>query len=212
MEASLPLTSLKGKKNLSTTVEVAVPLRVFRILEVRPHIIVNLLEPLQALLVTCELICLDEADCRLEVYPPEFLVPLELLHWSTFDVLEIEDSAVLLVPAELDYAESDLHALVNESLVVSADTEIHHEPKSLKVMAWVDLTALEAVNRCSIWRHILKHYSKLRIIEHIQDFTETLVDSNIKKALVRKNVLNLKGHVTDDHRKGESLHWTSSRI
>ena len=69
MEASLPLTSLEGKKNLSTTVEVAVPLRVFRILEVGPHIVVNLLEPLQALLVTCELICLDEADCRLKVTP-----------------------------------------------------------------------------------------------------------------------------------------------
>lgn len=63
METSLPFSTLEGQENLSATVEITVPLRIFLILEMRPHIIMNLLEPLEALLVTSELICLYEADC-----------------------------------------------------------------------------------------------------------------------------------------------------
>ena len=70
MEASLPLSTLKGKENFTATVQVAVPLRVFSILEMRPHVIVELLEPLKALLVAGQLVSLDHTDCRLKMYPP----------------------------------------------------------------------------------------------------------------------------------------------
>ena len=63
MEASLPFSALEGKEDFSATVEVAVPFRIFLILEMCPHIIVDLLEPLQTLLVSGQLVCLDEADC-----------------------------------------------------------------------------------------------------------------------------------------------------
>ena len=53
MEASLPLSALKSQQYFSTTVKVTIPLWVFGILEMRPHIIVQLLEPLKALLVSC---------------------------------------------------------------------------------------------------------------------------------------------------------------
>ena len=117
MEAALPLSSLESQKDFSAAVEVAIPFRIFLILEMCPHIVVDLLEPLQTLLVSGQLVCLDEADCRLEVHPPEFLIPLKLLHWSSLEILEVEDSAVLLVPTELDNAESDLYALVDKGLV-----------------------------------------------------------------------------------------------
>ena len=80
MEASLPFSTLEGQEDFSATVQIAIPLRILGILEMRPHIIVNLSEPLEALLVSCELICLDEADCRLQMYPPKLLIPLQLLH------------------------------------------------------------------------------------------------------------------------------------
>lgn len=63
MEAALPFSALEGKEDLAATVEVAVPLRILLVLEVFPHIIVDLLEPLKALLVSCQLVSLDEADC-----------------------------------------------------------------------------------------------------------------------------------------------------
>jgi hypothetical protein len=62
MEASLPFSTLEGEENLSAAIEVTIPLRILLILEMCPHIVVNLLEPLEALLVTGKLICLDEAD------------------------------------------------------------------------------------------------------------------------------------------------------
>ena len=63
MEAALPFSALEGKEDLDATVEVAVPLSILLVLEVLPHIIVDLLEPLKALLVSCQLVSLDEADC-----------------------------------------------------------------------------------------------------------------------------------------------------
>ena len=79
-------------------------------------------------------------------------------------------------------------------------------------MARIDFATFKTVDRCSIRRHILEHHTKFRVIEHIEDLAETLVDSYIKKTLVRKNILNLESHVADDHRKGESLHRTGTRI
>ena len=198
MEAALPLSALESEENLTAAVEITIPLRILCVLEMSPHVVVDLLEPLQTLLVACELVAFDEADCRLEVYPPEFLVPLELLHRSTFDVLEIEDSAVLLVPTELYYAESDLDALVDEGLVVSADTEVHHEPKCLKVVTRVDLATFKAVYRGSVRRYVLKHHSILRMIEHIENLAETFVDSLVEHALILKDVLHFKSHDTED--------------
>ena len=156
VEAALPLSTLEGKEDFTTTVKIAVPLRILLILEVSPHIVVDLLEPLEALLVACKLVTLDEAYRRLKVYPPELLVPLEFLHRSTLDILEIEDSAVFLVPTELDHAESDFHTLVDKSLVISADTEVHHKPKRFKVVTRIDLAAFKAVYRGSVRRYVLK--------------------------------------------------------
>ena len=58
MEASLPLAALQGQEDFAAAVQVAVPLRVISVLEVRPHVVVELLEPFQALLVTCQPVAL----------------------------------------------------------------------------------------------------------------------------------------------------------
>ena len=123
METTFPLSTLESQEHFSATVEIAIPLRIFRILEVSPHIVMYLLKPLKALLVAGELVSFKEADCRFEMHPPELLVPFKLLHRSSLDVLEIEDSAEFLVPTELNYTEGNLDTFVDESLVVSADTE-----------------------------------------------------------------------------------------
>ena len=70
MEAALPLSALEGQKDLSATVQVAVPLRILLILEMGPHIVVQFLEPLETLLVAGKLISLDHADSRLKMHPP----------------------------------------------------------------------------------------------------------------------------------------------
>ena len=62
VEAALPFSALESEENLTAAVEITVPLRIFLILEMCPHVIVDLLEPLKALLVACELVSFDEAD------------------------------------------------------------------------------------------------------------------------------------------------------
>ena len=66
MEAAFPLSALESEEDLTAAVEIAIPLRILLILEVCPHIVVDLLEPLQTLFVACELVAFDEADCRLK--------------------------------------------------------------------------------------------------------------------------------------------------
>ena len=63
VETSLPLSTLESEEDLTTAVKVAVPLRIFLILEMCPHIVVNLLEPLKTLLIGCQLVAFDKADC-----------------------------------------------------------------------------------------------------------------------------------------------------
>ena len=143
VEASLPFASLERKKHLATAVEVAEPLRVERILEARPHIFIKLFEPFQAFLVPCELVAFDHCDRGLYVNPPEFLIPFEFLLRGALAVEEVEDSAIFLVPSFFNDGEGDLNALVDKSLVVPADAEVHHE--RLKVVAGIDFPALETV-------------------------------------------------------------------
>ena len=105
METAFPLTALKREEHLSAAVQVAIPFRIFLVFEVSPHIVVQLLEPLEALFVSCKLIALDHSDGALEVNPPEFLIPFELLCRIALAVHKVEDAAVFLVPAIFDYAE-----------------------------------------------------------------------------------------------------------
>lgn len=62
METTFPFSALEGEEDFSPTVEIAVPFRIFDILEMLPHVVMDLLEPLEAFLVAGKLIGLDEAD------------------------------------------------------------------------------------------------------------------------------------------------------
>lgn len=70
MEATLPFSALEREKDFTTAIKVAVPFRILRVLEMSPHIIVELFKPLKAFLVSCELVALDHADRRFKMYPP----------------------------------------------------------------------------------------------------------------------------------------------
>jgi hypothetical protein len=63
VETSFPLSAFESEEDLTAAVEIAIPFRIFCVLEMCPHVVVDLLEPLQTLLVACELVAFDEADC-----------------------------------------------------------------------------------------------------------------------------------------------------
>ena len=79
METTFPFSALERQEDLSSSVQITIPFRIFLILEMRPHIVMKLHEPFQAFLVSCKLVSLDHAYRRLKMYPPELLIPFELL-------------------------------------------------------------------------------------------------------------------------------------
>ena len=59
VEATFPLATFQRQQHLAAAVEVAKPLGIFRVLEVRPCVVVHTLKPFEAARVAGELIALD---------------------------------------------------------------------------------------------------------------------------------------------------------
>ena len=98
METPLPLAALEREEHLPAAVEVTEPFGIFRIFEVRPHVIVQFLKPRKALLVARQLVGLDHRDRGFDMHPPQFLIPFELLLRTPEAIHEIEYAAVLFGP------------------------------------------------------------------------------------------------------------------
>ena len=212
MEAALPFASLKREKHLAATVKIAIPLRIFLVLEMSPHIVVEFQEPLKAFLVTGELIAFDHRDGTLQMNPPELLVPLQFLGRIALAVHKIEDSAVLLIPTVFYYTKRYLHSLVYELAVISPDTYVHKEPHRLQVVSGVHLTAFETVHQFSFRRKVLHNHSQIRLIEHIHYLVHAFVYGLVDKGRIVNDILNFESHIADNHRQGEILHRASPRI
>ena len=85
-----------------------------------PHIVVHLFKPLQTALVAGEVIALDERNQRLDMHPPKFLVPLQLLGREALAVHEVEDALVLFVPAIFQHGQGNLLRLFNQVGAIQA--------------------------------------------------------------------------------------------
>lgn len=105
---------MSGRSTSPRRVEVTEPFGIFRIFEVRPHVIVQFLKPRKALLVARQLVGLDHRDRGFDMHPPQFLIPFELLLRTPEAIHEIEYAAVLFVPAVFDGRKRDLHGLPDQ--------------------------------------------------------------------------------------------------
>ena len=91
MEAAFPLAALEGEQHLAATVQVAEPFGIFGVAEVAPYIFVDTHEPVKAVLVARQLVALYHGDERLDVNPPELLIPFKLLQGTAEPVHEVEE-------------------------------------------------------------------------------------------------------------------------
>jgi hypothetical protein len=109
VEAAFPLASLEWSQDFSLAIEVTPPLpSKLWVSEVFPSVLMKLVEPFKALLPACSLVCLDESDHAFDVNPPQLLIPLQLLQGIAFNIFEVEDSPMFLIPAELGGADQDI--------------------------------------------------------------------------------------------------------
>ena len=108
MEAAFPFAAFEGEEDFAAPVEVAVPFGVFGVVEVCPDVVVYSLKPCETVGVAGEFVAFDHGDEGLDVYPPEFLIPFELLEGASEAIHEVEDAAILLVPTVFGFLEGDV--------------------------------------------------------------------------------------------------------
>ena len=150
METAFPLTAFEREKDLATAVKVSEPFRIFLILEIIPEIRIQFREPFEAFFISGQLIAFEHGYRRLDMHPPEFLVPFEFLLRNSFGIKEIVYSAEFIVPAAFNDVKRDFHTFFYQCLVVATHSEIHHKPQSLKIMARIDFPSFKAIDRSSV--------------------------------------------------------------
>ena len=196
MEAAFPLAALERKQYLTAAVQVAEPLRIFAVLEVGPEVIVQFEEPFQGLLVACELVSFNHADGAFQMHPPQLLVPFQFLGRIALAVHEIEDAAVLLVPAIVYHAEGNVHALVDNILPMQPDTQVHHEPQGFQVVPGIHAAAFEAVYQRAVRSQVFHHHAQVRLVKYIEYLMQRLLDGFVQQ-----------GFVLDDERLKQGSHF-----
>ncbi len=93
METAFPLASFKRQEYFPSAIQVTEPLWIFWVHEVAPYVFVDFHEPIEAFLLAGQLVALNHRDERLDVYPPKFLIPFELLKRTAQTIHEVEDAA-----------------------------------------------------------------------------------------------------------------------
>ncbi len=146
MERTLERAPLAGRLGgLPVPAQVAVPLAVLGIGEIPLAVVQGLFEPIQVLLLPGVPVEHHGGDEDLVVGPPQLHVVLIGLRGLAQAVGEVEQSAVLLVPAGLNGPVEHLGRLVHQLLVPGALGVLQQEPHALDVVARVHNAAFGVV-------------------------------------------------------------------
>ena len=204
MEATFPFSALERKQHFALAVKIAKPFRMFGVGKMRPYVVVNTIEPFKAFLATGELVALDHGDERLDVNPPEFLVPFELLARMAEAVHEIEDAAVLLVPSVVGLVEGGVNGFLNEVLTAEALAEVHDKPHGFNGVARIEKASVEAVNKFVVGREVFHDEAQFGTVENVHDLVNARVDGLLHEGRVEQR-FDFQSHVAENHREGEAL-------
>ena len=93
---------------------------------------------------------------------------------------------------------------------MEADTQVHHEPEGLQVVAGVHPPAFEAVHQAAVRGQVLHHHAQVRLVEDIEHLVQGFLDGFVQQGLVLDDGFYLQGHVADDHGEGEVFHRPGS--
>ena len=95
METPFPFPAFQRKQDFSPAVQIPEPFRIFPVLEMAPHITVELFKPPETFSVACQGISFKHGNGGFNMHPPQFLVPFKLLLRIALTVHEIEYPAPL---------------------------------------------------------------------------------------------------------------------
>lgn len=205
VETAFPLTALQREKHFAAAVEVAEPFGMLGVLEVAPGVVVDALEPLQALRVAGQAVALYRGDEGLDVYPPQLLVPLQLLGRTAVAIHEVEDASILFVPAVFQHLQCRVLGFHHQFGAVEALAQVHDEPHGLDGVAGIHVAAFEAVHQRVVRVQGLDDESaQLGTEEHVHHLVDAGIHGLHHEVLVQQ-VLYLQCQVAENHGQGEAL-------
>ena len=204
VEAAFPLAALQGEEHFAPAVEVAVPFGVVGVDEVAPDVAVYAFEPVEAAGVAGEAVAFEHSDEGLDVYPPEFLVPFELLAGVSQPVHKVEYASVLLVPAVFGFVEGYAGGPLYQVGAAEAFAEVHNEPHSFDGVAGIELPAVEAVDELAVGAEVFDDEAELGLVEHVHHFVYAVFDGLLKEG-GREQRLYLQRDVAEYHGQGKRL-------
>ena len=165
----------------------------------------GLVEPVQVLLVPGVPVQHQGCDQNLIVRPPQLHVVLVGLGGLLQAVGEVQQSAVLIVPAGFDGPVENFGGLLHQFLVAGALGVLQQEPHALDIVAGIDGTALGVVEAGgAVHVHVLQH-----ALQFGMDVVfENLVHTGLGTLLIQGLPLAVHpqqhaGDVQDDHGDAE---------
>ena len=201
METTFPLAAFQRQQHLATAIQVAEPFGMFGILEVRPRVIVHTFKPFEASRVAREPVTFYSRNKCFKVYPPQLLIPFELLRRETLAIHEIEYTAEFLVPTVIAHGEGDVLGLFYQFGTTETLAQVHDEPHGLDIMPRSDLTSLERIGKFTRVKHVFHNDSvKFGTIKYFHHLVYALVDDIFQEILVEQ-VLYFERQVAQYHRQ-----------
>ena len=107
------------------------------------------------------------------MHPPKFLIPFQLLRWTTVTVHEIIGTSVFLVPAIIKYCKGGLFGFLYQFRTVQTFAQIHDKPHRFNGMARSYLTTFKAVNQTTVYIYIFNNdTSEFRTVKNFHYFVD----------------------------------------
>ncbi len=163
--------------------------------------------------VAGEMIGEQRGDNGLVVRPPEFHVVPILLHGQPLHIAEVEEPAILRVPAPRPHPLEDGLAQGAQACVVAAHARLlQDEPGRLDGMAGVEHAAIEVIEELAVGADRLQHGAQVRLHEIALDLVDTAVDPAVAQFRVTAGLAQRLSRCDQDHRYSQSLHRPHRRV
>jgi len=168
-------------------------------------------KPCRTLRIAGQSQAFDQADQGLDMHPPQFLIPLELLRRVTLAVEKVVDAAELGVPAEVEGSQHDLDRSLGQGGLAQPHRQVHDEPHRFDSVARIEQAAFERVAARSVRLHIFADEARFLIVKHIHHFVNAIGDRSLHQFALEE-VFQLQREVAQDHGQREALERPRSRI
>jgi hypothetical protein len=159
----------------------------------------------------------QRGDLGLVVRPPEFHLGPVFLHGPAVQIGEVEQAAVLPIPAARPHAVEDAESELEQARVAAAMLGlVQDEPRAFDGVAGIERAAVEVIEHRAVGADDLHEGAEVGLVEIALDGGERAVDplgaGGAPHGDVAQQGADLLGRDDGDHVRGHALHGPRGRI